>query len=66
MTYSMVTIINTELHIWKLKGSGYQKNNYVWWRMSTSIIVVLISQYTQLLNHYVVYLKLLHVNYSSI
>ena len=37
------------------------KENYVWGWMLTRCTVVIISQYTQILNHYAVYLKLLYL-----
>ena len=50
-----------------LKSSHYQKKcNYVCQWMLTEIIVVIIFQYVQILNHYVVHMKPIYVNYISI
>ena len=59
--FTMVNIVsNTVLHIWKvskrvdLKISFYKKKNVtMWWQMLTRLIVVIILQYIQMLNHYV-------------
>ena len=42
--------------------SSQEKNIYncVWWRMLPRFIVVIISQYIHILNHYVVHLKLIN------
>ena len=50
-----------------LKSSHYKKKcNYVCQWMLTELIVVIIFQYVQILNHYIVHMKLIHVNYISI
>lgn len=51
-----------------LKSSHHKKkiSNYVWWQMLT--VVVITSQYMQILNHNIVYLKQMqcYTNYISI
>ena len=65
--FIMVEIVNTVLYIWKLlrvnlKSSLLKKKktcNYVQGWVLTRLIMVIISQYIQISNHYVVYLKLI-------
>ena len=67
--YSMVTIVNTILHIWKwikktdLKSSQ-QKKIFVTVMMNVKWACCVISQYIQIPNHYVAYLK--QICYMSI
>ena len=64
--YNMVTIVNNIVlqfeSCWvNLKSSHYKKKNSVTmygWRMLTRIIVLIILQYIQISNNYVVHLKL--------
>ena len=61
---SMVIIAdNTILNIWKslrkqiLSPCHKKKNNYEWWGILARLIVVMISQYIQISNNFVVHLK---------
>lgn len=66
--YSLLTIVNnTILHIWKLliwvdlKSFHHNKTescNYVWWQMSTRLIVVFLL-HIQISNPYIVHLRLI-------
>ena len=73
----IATIVNnTALHIWMLLTECIlivlitRKQffcNYVWWWMLTRLTVLIISQYIQILNHYIIYLGLIvYVNFTLI
>lgn len=69
----MVTIVsNTVLHIWKLlrgwilKVLIRGKKLYLWWWRLTRFVVVSVSQYLQISNHFVVYMKLIECYVSLI
>ena len=65
--YNMTTAVkNTILHFWKLLTESVlkvliRKKNCksVWLWMLTRLIVMIISQYIQIFNHYFVYLKMI-------
>ena len=63
----MVTIVsNAVLYVWMLLRINLKRSHHnnkkpvtmCWW-MLTRLIVVIVLQYTQMLNHYVVHLKLI-------